>query len=74
MIHDDIDWEYKGLAFGLIPVYLTENAADGYPAIKARNWFWEIPLDLVEGIYFALTCFMSEPAGMPIKITGEVSR
>jgi hypothetical protein len=44
------NFKYKALAFGFIPVYMTDPDC-GAPMVSVRNWIPEWPLDVMNFLY-----------------------
>lgn len=68
-------YKFKGLAFGLVPVYLSDTN-DHTPDIAVRNWIPDWTFEVVAHFYFLLFDLV-DPCGFqdrafPFKITGRI--
>jgi hypothetical protein len=66
---------YRGLMFGLVPVYVGDLSR-GMPDISVRNGIPELMLDMAEGLYAGFSYLAEllghDVEGFPIRITGRL--
>lgn len=69
------NFKYKGLAYGIVPIYLS-CLDDPAPNVEVRNWIPDWTFEVVSWLYFFLFD-MIDPLGtndraFPFKITGKI--